>query len=85
MQHSNKIVLVVKVLTDRPYNKEAFKTTMGRAWRSIKPLTLHQFSHTILMAEFSDPRDKALVMREGPWSFDNNIILVKEVYRTQQT
>lgn len=81
----NGMCLLVKVLAERPYKKEAFKVTMKRAWRPIKPLVFRDLRNTIPLAEFTNPRDKAIVIRDGPGSFDKYIVLLMEVDDTEQT
>lgn len=34
----NGLCLLVKVLKERPYNREVSKVMMGRVWHPIKPL-----------------------------------------------
>lgn len=81
----NGLYLLLRELTERPYNEEAFKTAMRRAWHLIKPMFFQDLSPSIMLAEYNDSRDKALAIREGSWSFNKNLVLLKEVDSTQQT
>lgn len=47
-------------------------------WRMFKELRFHELGSGLLMAEFEDNVDKAMVVRESPWHFDKNLILRKE-------
>lgn len=38
----------------------------------------------MMLVEFEDVRDKARVIRDGPWSFDKQLVMVNEVDGTQQ-
>lgn len=38
----------------------------------------------ILLTEFDDMKEKERVMRDGPWTFDKSLVLVKEFNNTQQ-
>lgn len=80
----NGLCLLVRVLTERPYNKEAFKTTVKRPCRYIKSLLFCDLSPSIMFVEFSDGRDKAPAVWEGPWFFDKRLVLLKEVDGTLQ-
>lgn len=68
----NKNWLLVKLITDRPFNKDAFKITMCRAWKPIHPMVFRELGNLVFMAEFTDVRDKA-------WSFDKHLVITKEV------
>lgn len=56
---------------------------MRRAWSLIKPLVFRELNQSILLANFSDQKDKALDLIEERWSFDKNLVLLKEVDGTQ--
>lgn len=73
-----KMCLLVKLLTSKYYNQEAFKATMWLVWRLVKPLRFHDTGEGLMMAEFELNSYKIRVIRDGTWSFDKNIILVKE-------
>ncbi|XP_042964598.1 uncharacterized protein LOC122298810 [Carya illinoinensis] len=76
--------LVVKLLTHRHYNREAFKHTMRRAWRPVRGIKFRDLNSSIMLIEFDDECDKDRVIRDGPWSFDKHLVLVKEVEGHQQ-
>lgn len=58
--------LVTKLLTDRPYNREAFKVTMKKIWRLAKPVKFHEMGADMIMVVFEEKVDKTRVMRDGP-------------------
>lgn len=59
--------------------------TMKRARRPIKSLNFCNPSPSFILNEFSASRDKAYVIREGPWSFDKHLVLINEVKGTLKT
>lgn len=76
--------LVLRLLSEISYNKEAFKQTMRKAWRPVIQMKFRDLGAHMMRVEFSDTWDKERVNREGPWSFDKNLVLIKEVDGTQQ-
>lgn len=57
-----KNCLFAKLLTEKHYNREAFKFTMRRAWRTTKTTCFHEMGDGLMLVEFEDPNDKARVM-----------------------
>lgn len=70
--------MVMKLFTESPYNKEAMKQTMRKAWRSVGRVKSRDLNHSIMLVESIDIRDKNHVIREGPWSFDKNLVMFVE-------
>lgn len=79
-----KKCLLVKLLTNKYYNREAFKSTMKKIWRPVKPLCLSEIGDGLMMAEFEEYYDKLRVVCDGPWSFDKYLVLVKDFTGKQQ-
>lgn len=69
--------LIISVLTGRYYNRDAFKNTMKKVWQLVMQVTFKELGSKLLLVEFEDERDKNRVFREGPWSFDKNLVLMK--------
>lgn len=72
-----KSYILLKHFTSKYYNQEAFKATMRRVWRPTKSLNFHKMGKGFLMLEFELQSDKFWVMSDGPWSFNKNLILMK--------
>lgn len=70
--------LLVKLLSQKYFNREAFKGKMKKVWKPVKPLCFCEMGMGMMLAEFEEPNDKTRVIRDGPWSFDKSLILVKE-------
>ncbi|XP_042950030.1 uncharacterized protein LOC122282137 [Carya illinoinensis] len=70
--------LIMKLLIQKHYNHEAFKQTMRKVWRLVKSVKFHDLNAELTVVEFEDSRDRAKVIREGPWSFDKHLVLLKE-------
>lgn len=77
--------LLTKLLSTRYYNKEAFKTTMRKAWRITKPIKFHDMGEGLMVVEFEDKCDKNKLLRDGPWNFDHCLLLTLEYNGKLQT
>lgn len=55
---------------------------MKKTWRSVKTIKFRDLGSVLIPVEFEDIRDKERVKREGPWSFDMHLVLVKDFDKT---
>lgn len=76
--------LVAKLFTEHHYNWAAFKSTMKRAWRSIRDIKFRDLNSMIMLIEFEHECDKDRVITDGPWSFDKHLVLVNKFDGYQQ-
>lgn len=65
-----KNCLLIKLLTSRLYNHEAFKNTMHKIWKPVKPIKFHETGAGMMLVEFDDKLDKDWVLQNAPWNFD---------------
>lgn len=72
-----KNCLLVKLLSTKYYNREAFKVTMNRVWRPSKTLKFVEMGEEMSMAEFGSLQDEQRVLHNSPWNFDKCLVLVK--------
>lgn len=70
--------LLVKLLTSKPFNREALKATMSKLWRPSKSLRFHEMGSSVLMFDFEEKLDKERVIRGSPWLFDKKLFFMKE-------
>lgn len=68
----------MKLFTDKYYHKEMFKQTMKKIWRPIHGVKFHDLDQSLILVEFADLQDKYHVLREGPWSLDKKLLLMRE-------
>ncbi|XP_042952131.1 uncharacterized protein LOC122289219 [Carya illinoinensis] len=69
--------LLMTLLTDRYYNREALKSMMKKVWQPIHKVSFKELGSKLILVEFADDHDKQRVLREGPCSFDRNLVLMK--------
>ncbi|KAF5463985.1 hypothetical protein F2P56_014103 [Juglans regia] len=70
--------LIMQLLTRKHYNHEVFKQTMRKVWRTVKGVKIRDLNSDFNLVEFEDVKDKVKVLREGPWAFNKQLVLLKE-------
>jgi hypothetical protein len=70
--------LVGKVWMGRRANKEAFKTVLSRIWRIFHGVIFKELDDNVWLFEFEDVDDMRSVLGGRPWSFDRQMLVVKE-------
>lgn len=53
-----KNCLLIKLLSNRYYNREVFKATMKKVWKSIKTIRFYVMGAGLMMAKFEDQSNK---------------------------
>ncbi|XP_042983301.1 uncharacterized protein LOC122312703 [Carya illinoinensis] len=74
-----KRCLLIQVNADRVVNKQAFKTTMSKVWKSDGWIQFKELGDNKMLVEFQQERDKEKVLRGRSWSFDRNLVCLQEV------
>ena len=69
--------LLGKFLTCKSFNKQAAKNTMRRAWGLEDRLRITEVGSNLFQFKFSSEFDLNRVLRGGPWTFDNQLLLLK--------
>lgn len=79
-----ELLLVGKLLTERPYNVEAFKRTIMKVWAPMKGMVIRVLGPNLYAFQFFHWRDKDKVMIGRPWCFKNSLIVMKEIEGDEQ-
>ena len=77
-KEARKNCIVVKVLTQRSVNVEALKKNMRMLWKPNKGLQFSEIEDNLYLAEFGDSRDKKKVMEMRAWSYEKQLVLMRE-------
>ncbi|XVF47816.1 hypothetical protein PTKIN_Ptkin03bG0141300 [Pterospermum kingtungense] len=67
-----------KLLTRRPFNKEAFMETMKAIWKITNEVEIMAIEENLFLFKFQGARDKERVLEGAPWSFDKSLLLFQE-------
>lgn len=70
--------LIMSLLTDKNYNREAFKQIMRKIWHPMKKVSFKDLGSRLILVEFEYCIEKDRVKRERPWSFDKHLVLLKD-------
>ena len=65
-----------KLLSDRQQNQRALKNTLRLAWKMGSDLRIVEVGNDILHFKFSSKYQMEWVEKNGPWNFDNNLLLL---------
>ena len=65
-----------RLLSDRQQNQRALKSTLKSAWKMGLDMRIVEVGNNILQFKFSSKYQLEWVERCGPWSFNNNILLL---------
>lgn len=76
--------LVGKLWVESSYNTRAFKQTMVQAWRLKNEVEVQDLNKNLYLFVFSTKRDAEWVFKNGPWSFDRNLLILNRVTGDEQ-
>ena len=65
-----------RLLADRHQNMRALKSTLRSAWKMGQDLRIVDVGNGILQFKFNSKYQMEWVERNGPWNFDNNLLLL---------
>ena len=68
--------LIGKFLTCKPFNKRAAHNTLRRARGLEKDIQIVEVGSNLFQFKFNREFDLDRVLRGGPWSFDNQVLLL---------
>ena len=68
--------LIGKLLTCKPFNKRAAQSTLKRAWGLENKVQVVEVGANLFQFKFQTEFDMERVLRDGPWTFDNQVLLL---------
>ncbi|KAL8456616.1 hypothetical protein ACS0TY_034736 [Phlomoides rotata] len=81
---SDPVCLVGKLCTDKTVNSFALSEVMIKAFRSKGKLNARDWGHGLWIFSFELEEDRAWVIRNQPWHFDNVLFAIKPLYGKEQ-
>ena len=70
--------LLGKFLTCKPFNKRAAKITLKRVWGLEDRMHITEVGPNLFQFKFQSEFDMSKVLGRGPWSFDNQLLLLHD-------
>lgn len=58
-------------------NKDVLRTTMAKAWKTLKPFEAKELSSNTFIFSFDCPVDMQRIMHRRPWLFDSHLLFLK--------
>ena len=77
--------LMGKLLTDKKQNLRALKNTLRTAWKIGQNLKIVEVGNDILQFKFANEYQLRWVETNGPWNYENNLMLLKRWERGMMT
>ncbi|KAF5451813.1 hypothetical protein F2P56_026881, partial [Juglans regia] len=68
--HQGKFCLLGMIIAEKPINKEAFRNTMIKVWKSEGWVQFTEVGENSFLIEFNKDEDRQCVIKGLPWSFD---------------
>ena len=75
---NGKTWLVGKLLTQRPFNKDAMLGTLKVVLRISKEAVVTILDSNLFLFKFHTMKDKLRVLEGSPWSFNNNLVAFQD-------
>ena len=69
---------VMKVLSHKCMNIETLRKNLRMLWKPNKGVQINEIGDELFLVEFGDGRDKKRVMDMSPWTYEKQLILLKE-------
>uniref|UniRef100_A0A7N2LLQ3 DUF4283 domain-containing protein n=1 Tax=Quercus lobata TaxID=97700 RepID=A0A7N2LLQ3_QUELO len=69
--------LIGKFLTCKPFNKKAALNTLKRAWGLEESVQIVEVGTSLFQFKFNTKYDLERVFRGGPWTFDNQALMLQ--------
>ncbi|KAL5750567.1 hypothetical protein ACOSP7_025170 [Xanthoceras sorbifolium] len=70
--------LIGKLVSNREVNMEAFRNTIASIWRTKSEVEVESIGVNLFVFRFGCSWDRKRVLEGGPWSFDKNLLVLKE-------
>ena len=71
--------LIGKFLICKPYNRKGAKNTLRKAWGLDQKLQILEVGSNLFQFKFQSEYDLERIFRGGPWSFDNQLLLLTQL------
>ena len=78
---SCNLSLIGKFLTCRAFNKRAAMSTIRKAWGMHTELYIVEVGSNLFQFKFQTEFDLSRVLKGGPWSFNNQLLLLKRWHK----
>ncbi|XP_074346135.1 uncharacterized protein LOC141684894 [Apium graveolens] len=74
-----QLCLVGRLLTEKNVNVRAFKSKIADVWKPTMGINIKELDNGIFLFQFFHKEDMQWVMKGGPWSFDNIMMILEPI------
>lgn len=82
-KQSIRFGLVGKLLSRKPFHKEAFRRTISDLWRVTsddgKGLDISELGNDVFLFTFPNERERSRIIDMEPWTFNKSLLVLKEL------
>jgi hypothetical protein len=71
--------LVGRFLSERSIHFNSIEVRMADLWKPVKGVTIKEAAAGKFLFHFNHSLDMEAVLNSGPWTFDNNMLLLEQV------
>jgi hypothetical protein len=71
--------LIGRFLCDKTVHFNSMKVRMAEVWKPVKGVTIKEATTGKFLFHFAHPLDMEAVLNGGPWTFDNNMLVLERV------
>jgi hypothetical protein len=71
--------LVGRFICERAIHFNSMKVRMADLWKPVRGVTIKETKVGQFLFHFAHPLDMEVVLNGGPWSFDNNMLILEQV------
>jgi 14-3-3 protein epsilon len=71
--------LVGRFLCDRTIHFNSMRVRMADLWKPVKGVIIKEAKPGMFLFHFAHPLDMEAVLNGGPWTFDNNMLILEQV------
>ncbi|KAL5796760.1 hypothetical protein ACOSQ2_001580 [Xanthoceras sorbifolium] len=72
------LCLFGKIIANREINREAFKGLITSIWKTVRDISIVPVGLNLFLFKFQCAGDRKRILEGGPWSFDKQLIVLKE-------
>ncbi|GAU32101.1 hypothetical protein TSUD_358070 [Trifolium subterraneum] len=71
--------LLGRLLCDRPIHANSLMIRMADLWSPVKKVSIKEAKPGIFLFQFGHPLDMEAVIKGGPWTFDNYLLILEQI------
>ncbi|CAI8616499.1 unnamed protein product [Vicia faba] len=79
-----QLTLAGRLWTNNNFNSKVLTSTMLGAWKLKNPVEVQELNKNMLLFRFATRRDLENILKNSPWSFDRNMLVLSRIKGEEQ-